>query len=218
MSSTISKTHRDWLYKLLQSQNIFELLILKEGDVICMTNIPLILINMHGTLSTVKKYTHHKSFIFALSPPNTLLYYKTNESICYHKVQALTNSYVLAIQKISQFNDKIIRNEIRKLELKSLNLHLLYLDSLILLFTQNTIKKRLVVFLLTVGKQLGVFSSSDVVINVALPHAYLAEALGTTRVSVTRALLDLKMHFVDVERRRIVLHNPIALASYVLKE
>nr|QUE29200.1 ntcA [Erythrotrichia welwitschii] len=218
MPSTIPKIYNNWIHRLLKSQSIFELLSLKEGDVIYLTDPSLLLVNMHGILSTVKKYTQHKSSIFTLSPPNTLLYYKTNNSICYHKVQALTNSYVLVFYNIDTLTDKFISNKIKSMELRSLNLHILYLDSLVLLFVQNTVTKRLVIFLLTLAKQVGCFSDSKIVIQFALPHTYLAEVLGTTRVSITRSIQKLDKKFIVVERKATTIFNPISLVSYVLKE
>ena len=218
MPLAIPKADNNWLKRLLTSQNVFELLTLKEGDVIYLTNSSLILVNIRGILSTVKKYTEHKSFIFALSPPNTLLYYKTNKSICYHKVQALKNSYVLILPSIDKLTDKFIRDEMKIMEFESLTLQMLYLDGLGLLFTQNTIVKRVLVFLLILAKHIGLFFDNYIVINIGLSHTYLAEALGTTRVSITRSFQKLDKEFIIVERKKITILNPIALADCVLEE
>nr|QUE29376.1 ntcA [Erythrotrichia longistipitata] len=216
MPFAIPRAYNNWLKRLLKSQNVFELLTLKEGDVICLTSPSLILVNMHGILSTVKKYTQHKSFIFALSTSNTLLYYRTNKSICYHKVQALTNSYVLVVPNIDNLTDKFIRNEIRLMEFESLVLNISYLDSLILAFSQNSIVKRVLVFLLVLAKQIGLFFEDSIVISLGLSHTYLAEALGTTRVSITRSLNKLSREFILIERKKITILNPIALVNCVL--
>lgn len=216
MSTVTPNAYGNWLYRLLQSKTIFELLTLKEGDIIFLTNSSFILLNMHGILSTVKKHAQHKSFTSALSPPNTLLHYKANSSICYHKVQALTNSYILVFHSISDLSDEFIRNKIRLMELKSLKLHILYLDNLVVLFTQNTIKKRVVVFLLVLAKQIGLFTDNHIIMNITLSHSYIAEALGTTRVSITRSINNLNKKFLVIKRQKIIILNPIALADSAL--
>nr|QUE29607.1 ntcA [Erythrotrichia foliiformis] len=218
MLSTTPKAYNNWFQQLLQSQNIFEILTLREGDVIYLTDSSIVLINMHGILSTVKKYTHYKSFIFALSPPNTLLHYKTNKSICYHKVQALTNSYILVFSSENNFADNIINRKLKLMELESLKFNILYLDNLFMLFTQNTIKKKVVVFLLALANQIGHFFDTHIVTYVNLSQAYIAEALGVSRISVTRSIKDLNKQFIVIEKNKFVIFNPIALASSVLRE
>ena len=191
MLSTTPKSYHNWFEQLLQYQNIFEILTLKEGDVVYLTESSVVLINMHGILSTVKKYTHYKSFIFALSPPNTILHYKANNSICYHKVQALTTSYILVFSSTNYFDNKLINTKLKLMELESLSFNILYLDNLLIIFTQDTIKKKVVVFLLALAKHIGCFFDSYIVINVNLSQVYIAEALGVSRISITLSLIHI---------------------------
>lgn len=214
----IPKIHNDWLHKLLKHQHLFELLTLKEGDVIYLTNKSLTLVNIYGILSTVKEYPQRQSFTFALSPPDTLLHYRTNQSIYYHKVQALTKSYVIVFHDICDLTDQLIQQKIKLMELESLNSHLLYLENLVLLFMQNNIKKRVVFFVLTLAKQIGSFSDTNIVIHISLSHTYLAEALATTRASITRAIRSMSKDFILLEKKRVLIFNPIALANCVSRK
>nr|QUE28077.1 ntcA [Sahlingia subintegra] len=217
MPPVIPEGHGTWLKRLLNSQISFELLTLQQGDVIYLTDSSFIFVNMHGILSTVKRYSTHQSLIFALSTPNTLLHYKTNTSICYHKVQALTISYVLVLNNVNKLVDNVVKNQMLIMEIATLKWQFLYIDHLVLLFIQNTIKKRLVVFFLTLAKQVGIISELGIIIKITLSHFYIAEALGTTRVTVTRCLKDLKTDFIIIEKEKITIINPIALANCVLK-
>nr|YP_010337764.1 global nitrogen transcriptional regulator [Sahlingia subintegra]UNJ17349.1 global nitrogen transcriptional regulator [Sahlingia subintegra] len=215
MPPIIPEVHDNWRKRLLNSSINFEFLTLKQGDTIYLTDSPFILINVKGILSSIKKYSFEKSLIFALSTSNTLLHYKTNKSICYHKVQALTISYILVIN--NNLVDNTVKNQIFMIEIDTLKRQFSYLDHLVLLFIQNTIKKRLVVFFLTLAKQVGIVSEFGIIIKLSLSHLYIAEALGTTRVTVTRSLKALRKDFIIIEKKKIIIVNPIALADCVLR-
>ncbi|MGB4533620.1 MAG: helix-turn-helix domain-containing protein, partial [Synechococcus sp.] len=51
-------------------------------------------------------------------------------------------------------------------------------------------------------------------IDLRLSHQAIAEAIGSTRVTITRLLGDLKSSsLVDIDRKKITILDPIALAK-----
>nr|YP_010337173.1 global nitrogen transcriptional regulator [Pseudoerythrocladia kornmannii]QUE28254.1 ntcA [Pseudoerythrocladia kornmannii]UNJ16758.1 global nitrogen transcriptional regulator [Pseudoerythrocladia kornmannii] len=194
-----------WLKLLSEHKLPFELLTLKNGDSIFLTDPSLILINIKGILSVTRNYITNQSSIVYLSTSNTVLHYKTNDTICYHKVQALTISHIIVFTHNDILSNSILAGYLRNIELYTLHLELLDLQYWMAIFTQNTVKKRLVVFLLMLSQLFGSPVDQGVAINLTLPHAYIAEVLCTTRITITRHINELKKNCFSLDRKRLFL-------------
>nr|QUE28824.1 ntcA [Porphyropsis coccinea] len=217
MFRTIPIPTNDWLKILKKTSIPFEIIILKNGDSILLRNSNLIFINLKGILSIAKHYITKQSVIVSLNRSNTVLHYKTNDTICYYKLQALTSVHILILSKSHILNNLSVSNYFNEIELYSLNLELINFEYWITIFTQNTIKKRLVVFLLILAQQFGKPSRVGIIINVCVSHKYLAQLLCTTRITITRCFNQLKNDLV-FSNKKITLFDPITLASIVLRE
>jgi CRP/FNR family transcriptional regulator, global nitrogen regulator len=73
---------------------------------------------------------------------------------------------------------------------------------------------RLVSFLLILCRDFGMPTNSGITIDLRLSHQAIAEAIGSTRVTVTRLLGDLKDgELISIHKKKITVHNPIALGQ-----
>nr|QUE29980.1 ntcA [Erythrocladia irregularis] len=217
MLRNISRPRTKWPQLLSDNKFAFEMVTLKNGDAIFLTDPSLILINIKGILSVTKKYITNQASIVSFSTSNTVLYYKTNKTICFHKVQALTNTDLLVLSNQDCVHNSILLSYFQKIELYTLQLQLLDLEYWLAIFTQNTIKKRLVVFVLSLSQLFGHSSKHGIEIDICLSHAYIAEILCTTRITITRSLKELKRESLFVNQKQIIVADPISLANKVLK-
>ena len=72
---------------------------------------------------------------------------------------------------------------------------------------------RLVSFLLILCRDFGIPSSEGITIDLKLSHQAIAEAIGSTRVTVTRLLGDLReKRMISIHKKKITVHNPVALS------
>jgi CRP/FNR family transcriptional regulator, global nitrogen regulator len=73
---------------------------------------------------------------------------------------------------------------------------------------------RLVSFLLILCRDFGVTGSTGVTIDLKLSHQAIAEAIGSTRVTVTRLLGDLRQdNMISITKKKITVHNPSTLSQ-----
>jgi CRP-like cAMP-binding protein len=73
---------------------------------------------------------------------------------------------------------------------------------------------RLVSFLLILCRDFGVPDPQGVTIDLKLSHQAIAEAIGSTRVTVTRLLGDLRDdRMISIQKKKITVHNPVALSQ-----
>ena len=73
---------------------------------------------------------------------------------------------------------------------------------------------RLVSFLLVLCRDFGVPGDRGITIDLRLSHQAIAEAIGSTRVTITRLLGDLRnAGLVEIDRKKITVLDPIALAK-----
>jgi len=80
--------------------------------------------------------------------------------------------------------------------------------------THRDMSSRLVSFLLVLCRDFGVPGQRGITIDLRLSHQAIAEAIGSTRVTITRLLGDLKSSsLVDIDRKKITVLDPIALAK-----
>ena len=69
-------------------------------------------------------------------------------------------------------------------------------------------------FLLVLCRDFGVPGSEGITIDLRLSHQAIAEAIGSTRVTITRLLGDLRTDgLVQIDRKKITVFDPIALAK-----
>jgi global nitrogen regulator NtcA len=73
---------------------------------------------------------------------------------------------------------------------------------------------RLVSFLLILCRDFGVPGAEGITIDLKLSHQAIAEAIGSTRVTVTRLLGDLRDEkMISIHKKKITVHNPVALSQ-----
>ena len=80
--------------------------------------------------------------------------------------------------------------------------------------THRDMSSRLVSFLLVLCRDFGVPGEQGITIDLRLSHQSIAEAIGSTRVTITRLLGDLRNSgLVQIDRKKITVLDPIALAK-----
>jgi CRP-like cAMP-binding protein len=73
---------------------------------------------------------------------------------------------------------------------------------------------RLVSFLLILCRDFGVPTNEGIRIDLKLSHQAIAEAIGSTRVTVTRLLGDLReSDLIAIHKKKITVYNPVALSQ-----
>ncbi len=98
--------------------------------------------------------------------------------------------------------------------LQGLSSRVLQTETMIETLTHRDMSSRLASFLLVLCRDFGVPSERGVTIDLRLSHQSIAEAIGSTRVTITRLLGDLKnSSLLEIERKKITIFDPIALAK-----
>jgi len=98
--------------------------------------------------------------------------------------------------------------------LQGLSSRILQTETMIETLTHRDMSSRLVSFLLVLCRDFGVPSSAGITIDLRLSHQAIAEAIGSTRVTITRLLGDLRNDgLVQIDRKKITVFDPIALAK-----
>ena len=98
--------------------------------------------------------------------------------------------------------------------LQGLSSRILQTETMIETLTHRDMSSRLVSFLLVLCRNFGVPGQRGITIDLRLSHQAIAEAIGSTRVTITRLLGDLKSSsLVDIDRKKITVLDPIALAK-----
>jgi CRP/FNR family transcriptional regulator len=98
--------------------------------------------------------------------------------------------------------------------LQGLSSRILQTETMIETLTHRDMSSRLVSFLLVLCRDFGVPSSDGITIDLRLSHQAIAEAIGSTRVTITRLLGDLRIEgLVAIDRKKITVFDPIALAK-----
>jgi CRP/FNR family transcriptional regulator, global nitrogen regulator len=73
---------------------------------------------------------------------------------------------------------------------------------------------RLVSFLLILCRDFGVPNSNGITVDLKLSHQAIAEAIGSTRVTVTRLLGELRdQNMISIYKKKITVHNPMMLGQ-----
>ena len=98
--------------------------------------------------------------------------------------------------------------------LQGLSSRILQTETMIETLTHRDMSSRLVSFLLVLCRDFGVAGQKGITIDLKLSHQSIAEAIGSTRVTITRLLGDLRNSgLVMIERKKITVLDPIALAK-----
>lgn len=98
--------------------------------------------------------------------------------------------------------------------LQGLSSRILQTETMIETLTHRDMSSRLVSFLLVLCRDFGVPDDHGITIDLRLSHQAIAEAIGSTRVTITRLLGDLRNSgLVEIDRKKITVLDPIALAK-----
>ena len=100
------------------------------------------------------------------------------------------------------------------LMLKGLSSRILQTEMMIETLAHRDMGSRLVSFLLILCRDFGVPVSDGIHIDLKLSHQAIAEAIGSTRVTITRLLGDLRQQgIISIYKKKITVHNPINLSQ-----
>lgn len=129
----------------------------------------------------------------------------------YHAV-AFTPVEILSVP-VEQMEKAFRENpELAVLILQSLATRILQTEMMIETLAHRDMGSRLVSFLLILCRDFGVPASEGVTIDLKLSHQAIAEAIGSTRVTITRLLGDLRdSNAISIHKKKITVHNPISL-------
>ncbi len=98
--------------------------------------------------------------------------------------------------------------------LQGLSSRILQTETMIETLTHRDMSSRLVSFLLVLCRDFGVPTEKGITIDLRLSHQAIAEAIGSTRVTITRLLGDLRnLGLLQIDRKKITVFDPIALAK-----
>ncbi|NEQ35395.1 MAG: global nitrogen regulator NtcA [Okeania sp. SIO3I5] len=98
--------------------------------------------------------------------------------------------------------------------LRGLSSRILQTEMMIETLAHRDMGSRLVSFLLILCRDFGVPSKDGITIDLKLSHQAIAEAIGSTRVTVTRLLGDLRQDgMISIHKKKITVHNPVALSQ-----
>ena len=98
--------------------------------------------------------------------------------------------------------------------LQGLSSRILQTETMIETLTHRDMSSRLVSFLLVLCRDFGMPGPQGITIDLRLSHQSIAEAIGSTRVTITRLLGDLRNSgLVEIDRKKITVLDPIALAK-----
>jgi CRP/FNR family transcriptional regulator, global nitrogen regulator len=100
------------------------------------------------------------------------------------------------------------------LMLRGLSARILQTEMMIETLAHRDMGSRLVSFLLILCRDFGVPGGDGVTIDLKLSHQAIAEAIGSTRVTVTRLLGDLRDEkMISIHKKKITVHDPIKLSQ-----
>lgn len=131
----------------------------------------------------------------------------------YHAV-AFTPTELLSVP-IEQV-EKALRDdpELPIVLLRGLSSRILQTEMMIETLAHRDMGSRLVSFLLILCRDFGVPSTNGITVDLKLSHQAIAEAIGSTRVTVTRLLGELRdQEMISIHKKRITVHNPMVLGQ-----
>jgi global nitrogen regulator NtcA len=103
--------------------------------------------------------------------------------------------------------------ELSMLLLRGLSSRILQTEMMIETLAHRDMGSRLVSFLLILCRDFGVPCADGITIDLKLSHQAIAEAIGSTRVTVTRLLGDLReKKMISIHKKKITVHKPVTLS------
>lgn len=133
----------------------------------------------------------------------------------YHAV-AFTPVELLSVP-IEQMEKALKENpDLSMLLLRGLSSRILQTEMMIETLAHRDMGSRLVSFLLILCRDFGVPTANNdgITIDLKLSHQAIAEAIGSTRVTVTRLLGDLRQDkMISIHKKKITVHNPVTLSQ-----
>ncbi len=104
--------------------------------------------------------------------------------------------------------------ELSLMMLQGLSSRILQTEMMIETLAHRDMGSRLVSFLLILCRDFGVPSPNGITIDLKLSHQAIAEAIGSTRVTVTRLLGDLRQDdMISIHKKKITVHDPVSLSQ-----
>lgn len=104
--------------------------------------------------------------------------------------------------------------QLTRLMLQGLSSRILQTEMMIETLAHRDMGSRLVSFLLILCRDFGTPSEQGVQIDLKLSHQAIAEAIGSTRVTVTRLLGELRdEEMISIHKKKITVHNPVLLSQ-----
>ena len=104
--------------------------------------------------------------------------------------------------------------ELSTIMLRGLSSRILQTEMMIETLAHRDMGSRLVSFLLILCRDFGVPGESGITIDLKLSHQAIAEAIGSTRVTVTRLLGDLReQSMISIHKKKITVHDPVTLSQ-----
>jgi CRP/FNR family transcriptional regulator, global nitrogen regulator len=104
--------------------------------------------------------------------------------------------------------------ELSMLMLQGLSSRILQTEMMIETLAHRDMGSRLVSFLLILCRDFGIPTGDGIRIDLKLSHQAIAEAIGSTRVTVTRLLGELRQEgMISIYKKKITVHNPVALSQ-----
>jgi CRP/FNR family transcriptional regulator, global nitrogen regulator len=116
---------------------------------------------------------------------------------------------------IDQFEKSLKEHpELSMLMLQGLSSRILQTEMMIETLAHRDMGSRLVSFLLILCRDFGVPTGEGIRVDLKLSHQAIAEAIGSTRVTVTRLLGELRQDgMISIYKKKITVHNPVALSQ-----
>ena len=139
-----------------------------------------------------------------------------NKSDRFYHAVAFTTVELLSVS-IEQFEKALKDNpELSWIMLRGLSSRILQTEMMIETLAHRDMGSRLASFLLILCRDFGVPNGNGITIDLKLSHQAIAEAIGSTRVTVTRLLGDLRdeeNQVISIDKKKITVHNPVALSQ-----
>lgn len=131
----------------------------------------------------------------------------------YHAV-AFTPVELLSVP-IEQMEKALKENpDLSLVLLQGLSSRILQTEMMIETLAHRDMGSRLVSFLLILCRDFGLPTKDGITIDLKLSHQAIAEAIGSTRVTVTRLLGDLRQDkMISIHKKKITVHNPVTLSQ-----
>jgi CRP/FNR family transcriptional regulator, global nitrogen regulator len=171
-----------------------------------------------GAVKLSRVYEHGEEITVALLRENSvfgvLSLITGNRSDRFYHAVAFTPVDLVAVP-VEQM-EKIIQEdpEISRLLFQGLASRILQTEMMIETLAHRDMGSRLESFLLILCRDFGLPTKEGVTIDLRLSHQAIAEAIGSTRVTITRLLGDLrKRKLISISKKRITVHDPIKLGQ-----